>query len=165
MDEEPYFEQLEEQLKQLGKESGIPALLAVSDTFCKIFDRFFKSSDLEQSSDEEELQVERKKYIKLRKIMNEAFQTIQKKGWGRGIGEPYNKEKEKALNEIKKRIDQTQEEIDVLAKELSLKHDLEDKEMKKEELQIGKKENKISVWQIIITLILFVCAYFLGKYT
>ncbi len=165
MDEEPFFKQLEEQLKQLGKESGIPALLAVSDTFCEIFDRFFKSSDLEYIADEEDLQIERKKYMRLKKIMKEAFQKIRKEGWGSSFGEPYIIEEEMTLNNMKKRIDQTQEEIDFLAKELSLKHNLEDKEMKKEELLIERKGYKISVLQIVITLILFVCAYFLGKYT
>ena len=165
MDEEPYFEQLEELLEQLGKEIDIHDFLDQSTLLCRIFDQVIKSSDLEYTSDEEDLQVERKKYIKLRKIMKEAFQIIQKEEWGSGLGEPYNKEKEKALNNIKTRIGQTQEEIDVLAKELNFKHTLEDEEMKKEELQIGKKEYKIGVLQIIITLILFVCAYFLGKYT
>lgn len=165
MDEEHYFKQMEELLKQLGKEIDGHEFLNQPETLCRIFDQVIKSSDLEYTSDEEDLQVERKKYIRLRKIMKEAFQTIQKKGWGYNLGDPYFKEIEMGLNNIKKRIDQTQEEIDVLAKELNLKHALEDKEMKKEELQIGKKEYKISVLQIIITLILFVCAYLLGKYT
>ncbi len=165
MDEEPYFEKLEELLEKLGKQPSIPDMLDVSDKISRVFDRSIKSSDLEYTSDEEDLQVERKKYIRLRKIMKEAFQTIQKEGWGSGLGEPYIKEIEMELNNIQKRIDQTQEEIDILAKELSLKHALEDKEMKKEELQMEKKGYKISLLQIIITLILFVCAYFLGKYT
>lgn len=165
MDEEPYFKQLEELLEQLGKESDIYGIVHHSRILCRVFDRLIKSSDLEYTADEEDLQVERKKYIKLRKIMKEASQTIKKEEWGSGFGDPYIEEKEGVLNNIQTRIDQTQEEIDVLAKELNLKHDLEDKEMKKEELQIGKKGYKISVLQIIITLILFVCAYFLGKYT